>query len=52
MSRMEQIQINRLIHEDKVKAAKLLNERGYSVCTIAKIMNLSESSVRFMVRRE
>ncbi len=52
MSRMEQIQINAMIHEDKAKAARLLKERGYSVCTIAKIMNLSESSVRFMVRRE
>ena len=49
---MEQIEINALIHKDKAKAARLLNERGYSVCTIAKIMNLSESSVRFMVRRE
>lgn len=52
MSKMEQIQINAMIHEDKAKAARLLKERGYSMSTIAKIMNLSESSVRFMVRRE
>lgn len=52
MSKMEQIEINRLIHEDKPKAARLLYEHGYSVGTIAKFMNLPESSVRFMVRRE
>lgn len=52
MSRLEQIEINRLIHEDKAKAVRLLKEHGYSVGTIAKFMNLPESSVRFMVRRE
>lgn len=52
MSRMEQIQISAMIHEDKAKAARLLKERGYSVCTIAKIMHLPENNVRFMVRRE
>lgn len=52
MSRMEQIQINRLIHEDKAKAAKLMSEHGYSVRTIAKIMHLPEGNIRFMIRRE
>ena len=52
MSRMEQIEINRLMHEDKPKAARILYENGYSVRTIAKFMNLPESNIRFMVRRE
>jgi len=52
MSRMEQIEISRLIREDKAKAARLLKEHGYSVGTIAKFMNLPESNVRFMIRRE
>lgn len=52
MSRTEQIEINAMIHRDKAKAARVLAERGYSVRTIAKIMNLPESNVSFMVRRE
>ena len=52
MSRTEQVYINRLIHEDKAKAARLLAEHGYSVRAIAKIMNLPENNIRFMVRRE
>lgn len=52
MSRTEQIEINALIHRDKAKAARILSEHGYSVRTIAKIMHLPESNIRFMVRRE
>jgi len=52
MSRIEQVYINRLIHEDKPKAARLLYEHGYSVKTISRFLNLPENNVRFMVRRE
>lgn len=52
MSRAEQIEINRLIHEDKPKAARLLYEHGYSVRTISRFLNLPENNIRFMVRRE
>ena len=52
MSRMEQIEINALIHRDKAKAARLLYEHGYSVKTISRFLDLPENNVRFMVRRE
>lgn len=52
MSRTEQIEINRLIHEDKPKAARLLYEHGYSVKTISGFLDLPENNIRFMVRRE
>lgn len=52
MSRNEQMEINALIHRDKAKAARLLSEHGYSVRTIAKIIQLPENNVRFMIRRE
>jgi len=52
MSRMEQIEIDRLIHEDKPKAARLLYEHGYSIRTISRFLDLPENNIRFMVRRE
>ena len=52
MSRMEQIEINALIRRDKVKAARLLYEHGYSVRTISRFLNLPENNIRFMIRRE
>lgn len=52
MSKMEQIEINALIHRDKAKAARLLYEHGYSVRTISRFLDLPENNVRFMVRRE
>lgn len=52
MSRMEQIEINALMHSDKAKAARLLAERGYSIRTISRFLDLPENNVRFMVRRE
>ncbi len=52
MSRPEQIEINALIARDKAKAARLLAERGYSIRTISRFLDLPENNIRFMVRRE
>ena len=52
MSRMEQIEINAMIHKNKAKAARLLYEHGYSIRTISRFLDLPENNIRFMVRRE
>lgn len=51
MSRTEQVSIQRMISEDKDKAARLLSERGYSAKTISRFLD-RHIDERFLERRE
>lgn len=42
----------KLASRERIKRVQLLREQGYSCKMIARFLDISETEVRFMVRRE
>lgn len=49
---MSKSEIMKIVRENKVKTVRELSERGYSTAMIAKCMQIPETNVRFLQRRE